>query len=74
MKINKKKLLTSEELLDVVALTQTVPGIIAANAAVSIGMKIAGAAGALAALFGAILPSFVIILVIAVLFPSLSPE
>ena len=72
--VNKKKLLTSEELLDVVALTQTVPGIIAANAAVSIGMKIAGAAGALAALFGAILPSFVIILVIAVLFPSLSPD
>ena len=34
--VNKKKLLTREELLDVVALTQTVPGIIAANAAVSI--------------------------------------
>ena len=48
--VNKKKLLSQEELLDVVALTQTVPGIIAANAAVSIGMKIAGFAGALAAL------------------------
>ena len=72
--VNKKKLLTSEELLDVVALTQSVPGIIAANAAVSIGMKIAGFAGALAALAGAILPSFLIILVIAILFPALSPE
>ena len=72
--VNKKKLLTSEELLDVVALTQSVPGIIAANAAVSIGMKIAGFAGALAALTGAILPSFLIILVIAILFPALSPE
>ena len=72
--VNKKKLLTNEELLDVVALTQTVPGIIAANAAVSIGMKVAGFAGALAALAGAILPSFVIILIIAILFPSLSPE
>lgn len=72
--VNKKKLLTSEELLDVVALTQSVPGIIAANAAVSIGMKVAGFAGALAALFGAILPSFLIILIIAILFPALSPE
>jgi ABC-type Fe3+-siderophore transport system permease subunit len=48
--VNRKKLLTEEELLDVVALTQTVPGIIAANAAVAIGMKVAGFAGALAAL------------------------
>lgn len=72
--VNKKKLLTSEELLDVVALTQTVPGIIAANAAVAIGMKVAGIAGALAALAGAILPSFVIILTIAILFPALSPD
>ena len=68
--VNKKKLLTGEELLDVVALTQTVPGIIAANAAVSIGMKIAGFAGAVAALLGAIFPSFVIILSIAWLFPE----
>ncbi|MBO5668682.1 MAG: chromate transporter [Lentisphaeria bacterium] len=72
--VNKKKLLTAEELLDVVAITQTVPGIIAANAAVSIGMKIAGFAGALAALAGAVLPSFVIILIIAMLFPALSPD
>jgi chromate transporter len=72
--VNKKKLLTNEEVLDVVALTQTIPGIIAANAAVSIGMKVAGFAGALAALTGAIFPSFVIILVIAILFPALSPE
>ena len=64
--VNKKKLLTGDELLDVVALTQSVPGIIAANAAVSIGMKVAGFAGALAALFGAILPSFLIILIIAI--------
>lgn len=72
--VTRKKLLTHEELLDVVALTQTVPGIIAANAAVSIGMKIAGFAGALAALAGAILPSFVIILIIAILFPALAPD
>ena len=72
--VRKKKLLTNEELLDVVALTQTVPGIIAANASVAIGMKIAGFAGALAALLGAVLPSFTVIVVIAWLFPSLTPD
>lgn len=72
--VNRKKLLTAEELLDVVALTQTVPGIVAANAAVSIGMKIAGFAGALAALLGAVLPSFTVIVVIAWLFPALTPD
>lgn len=72
--VRKKKLITSEELLDVVALCQMVPGIIAANSAVAIGMKVAGIAGAIAALAGAILPSFLVILLIAWLFPGLSPE
>ena len=72
--VRKKKLLSSEELLDVVALTQTVPGIIAANASVAIGTKIAGFPGALAALAGAIFPSFTVIVIIAWFFPSLSPD
>ena len=71
--VRKKKLLPQEELLDVVALTQTVPGIIAANAAVAVGMKVAGLAGAAAALAGAILPSFLVILLIAWKFPDLEP-
>ena len=71
--VRKKKLLTPEELLDVTALTQTVPGIIAANAAVAVGMKVAGMLGAVAALAGAITPSFLVILVIAWKFPGLSP-
>ena len=70
----KKKLLTKEEILDMVTLTQTVPGIIAANSAVYIGTKIAGFAGALCALAGAIFPSFTVIVIIAWLFPDLSPD
>ena len=72
--VRRKKLLTQEEVLDVVALTQTVPGIIAANAAVAIGMKVAGFLGAVAALTGAVLPSFLVILIIAWQFPSLTPD
>ena len=72
--VRRKKLLTPEELLDVVALSQTVPGIVAANSAVAVGMKVAGVAGAVAAVTGAILPSFLIILLIAWKFPGLNPS
>ena len=37
----KNKLISSEELLDMMALVQTIPGIIAANSAIYVGMKIA---------------------------------
>ena len=70
----KHKLLTREELLDMTALTQTVPGIIAINSAVYIGMKIAGVPGALAAAAGAVTPPFTVILIIASLFPHLDPK
>ena len=70
----RHKLLTREELLDMTALTQTVPGIIAINSAVYIGMKIAGVPGALAAAAGAVTPPFTVILIIASLFPHLDPK
>ena len=70
----KHKLLTRDELLDMTALTQTVPGIIAINSAVYIGMKIAGVPGALAAAAGAVTPPFTVILIIASLFPHLNPK
>ena len=41
----KNKLISSEELLDMMALVQTIPGIIAANSAIYVGMKVAGIGG-----------------------------
>ena len=70
----KRKLLTREELLDMTALTQSVPGIIAVNSAVYIGMKVAGVPGALAATAGAFTPPFTVILIIASMFPHLDPH
>ncbi|MBR2963431.1 MAG: chromate transporter [Lentisphaeria bacterium] len=72
--VNKHKLLTREELLDMTALTQTVPGIIAINSAVYIGMKIASVPGAIAAAAGAVTPPFTVILIIASFFPRLDPK
>lgn len=70
----KRKLMTREELLDMTALTQTVPGVIAINSAVYIGMKVGGVPGALAAVLGAVTPPFTVILIIASMFPHLDPK
>ena len=55
-------------------MTQTVPGVIAATASVAVGMKVAGVAGAVAALIGVVTPPFLVIVTIAWLFPALSPD
>ena len=59
--------LTESELLDVIAVAESTPGPIAVNAATFIGSKQAGIPGALCATLGVILPSFIIILLIAAL-------
>ena len=66
--------LTSEELLDMMGLVQTVPGIIACNSAIYVGRKVAGFGGILAAAIGVCFPSVLIILVIAAFFPDLDPK
>jgi chromate transporter len=57
---------TQEEILDVFAVAQSLPGVIAINTSICIGYKIGGFPGALVASAGMIIPSFVSILVIAV--------
>ena len=53
-----------EEMLDLVAIAQSAPGAIAVNGAIVVGYKLAGIAGALAAIIGTIIPPFVILSVI----------
>ncbi len=72
--VKKNKILTSNDILDMIVLTQTVPGLIAVNSAVFIGTKVAGFLGALISVFAVILPSVVIILLIAVFFHSLDSD
>jgi chromate transporter len=60
--VEKKKWLTTEEITDVIALSQTVPGAVAVNSATFIGHRIGGIRGALAAMFGVSLPTFLIVL------------
>lgn len=64
--IRRKQLLTEEEMLDMMAIIQSMPGIIAGNAALYIGYRAAGIWGALAGLLGVATPSTMIILLIAI--------
>ena len=54
-----------EEMLDLVAIAQSAPGPIAVNGSIVMGYKLAGAAGALAAILGTVIPPFVIISMIS---------
>ena len=59
---------TSEEIVDIFAISQSLPGVIAINASVCVGYKTAKLPGALIASAGIILPSFTAILLIAMFF------
>ena len=63
--VEKHHWVTDEDILDIVAIAESTPGPIAINAATFVGYQTCGFAGALAATFGVVLPSFVVILVIS---------
>ncbi len=67
--------MSREEFLNSLALVQALPGVIAVNIAASLGYKLRGLRGAVVASIGALLPSFLIILAIAIfLSPSFIKE
>ena len=66
--VDKRKWIDKEDFIDLLALTQSVPGIFAVNIAIFIGYKIRKFWGAFWMATGTILPSFAIILLIALFF------
>ena len=63
--VEKRKWMSSEDMLDVVAVMQSLPGLIVINMAVLIGYRVKGVLGALVASIGAVLTPFAVIAVIA---------
>jgi len=61
----KNKWVTEEEITDLFSIGQCLPGIIAANTAVFVGYKQKGVLGGVAAALGVVLPSLIIIMLIA---------
>ena len=69
--VDKHKWINKEEFLDLLAISQSLPGVFAVNFATSIGDKLKGIKGGITAAVGTIIPSFLIILAIAIF---LTPE
>ncbi|WP_071145974.1 chromate transporter [Bacteroides ihuae] len=66
--VTKRNWISKEDFLDLLAIAQSAPGVMAINIAIFIGYKLRGIRGSLATTLGVILPSFIIILVIAMFF------
>ena len=63
--IEEKKWFTKEEFVDIVAVCQSLPGVVAVNMATYVGFKKKGLIGSIVSTLGVIIPSFVLILIIA---------
>ena len=69
--INRRCWLSANEFSDLLTLAQAAPGPISLNTAVFVGYKQHGYGGALAAVLGVVLPSFFIILMVALFFANM---
>ncbi len=66
--VDRKGWIDEEEFLNMIALAQAAPGLTAVNSAIFIGWRVGGWKGVCGAVLGAVLPSFLIILAIAMVF------
>ena len=57
--------MTSEQIVDFIAVSESTPGPFAVNRATFIGTQMGGVLGAVCATLGVVLPSFIIILIVA---------
>ncbi|MBP3833298.1 MAG: chromate transporter [Bacteroidaceae bacterium] len=68
--VNKKKWIEQDDFLDLLAIAQSAPGILAVNIAIFVGYRLRGVKGSLVTSLGSILPSFLMILAIALFFSA----
>jgi len=66
--VNRHRWATRDEMLDLIAIAQSCPGVFAINISIFIGYKLRKVRGAIATALGTALPSFLIILLIAIFF------
>jgi chromate transporter len=66
--VDKNHWIDKDEFIDIIAISQSFPGALAINSCTFIGYKISGVLGAILGLLGVALPSFIIIVIIAMAF------
>ncbi len=68
--VSRRKWVSEEEMIDILAIVQSLPGVIAFNTSMFIGYKVAGLPGAVLAAIGMMLPSLIIITIFALFYVS----
>ena len=66
----KRDWMSDEELPDIIAMAQSAPGVLAVNMSIFVGHKLRGVKGSVVATLGSVIPSFVAILLIAMVFTN----
>lgn len=66
--VKNKKWIEKEEFIDILVVSQSLPGALAVNCSIFLGYKIGGVIGGIMALLAVVLPSFLIIIIIAAFF------
>ena len=66
--VQRRGWVKSEEITDIFAVAESVPGAIAINSATFIGYRLAGVVGAIAAMVGVMIPTFCIVLLLSIFF------
>lgn len=66
--VEKNNWITEEDFMDIVAISQTAPGLLAVNISIFVGYRLEGVKGSIIATLGSIIPPFSIILAIALFF------
>ena len=68
--VGRKKWIGKEDFIDMLALAQSAPGALAVNTAVFVGYKVKGVSGALVTAIAGLMPSVIIIWILAALFTN----
>lgn len=72
--ISKKGWIDEDELTDIVALSQSAPGLLTVNMSIFTGYRLRGIKGSIISTLACILPPFIIILLIAMMFTNIQDE
>lgn len=70
--VDQKKWIKDEDFIDIISIAQSSPGPIAVNSSIYVGYKIKGFSGAICSGLGTVMPSFIIVLIIARFFSEFS--
>lgn len=69
--VEKKHWITNEEMLDMIAISESLPGAIAINTSITVGYKIRGIKGAIVSTLGTVCPCIIVITIVTYFYNSL---